>query len=249
MVRKKNGFSKISILQSPSQLIFGTACITFFFSTKVFDPFNTPKLAALLIVASLSTLIRPNSNKNDQKKYKLIFRSLLIAFLSSGLLSVIFSESKIVALFGDTQRRNGYLCYVALSILGYVASRVINFTNISNLFTIIIFTSIIFSFYGLIQILGKDFISWNNPYNAVIATVGNPNFASALMAIFASISFASLFIGNQSNLLKSAAILSVLMSLIAILASNSRQGLVSFIFASLFFVSLYVYSQRKKLAK
>jgi hypothetical protein len=43
--------------------------------------------------------------------------------------------------------------------------------------------------YGVLQHLGKDPIKWNNPYNAVIGTLGNPDFAAAVMAILAVITF------------------------------------------------------------
>ena len=39
------------------------------------------------------------------------------------------------------------------------------------------------------QISGIDFVTWNNQYNAVISTVGNPNFAAAIMAIIATLNF------------------------------------------------------------
>jgi hypothetical protein len=56
-----------------------------------------------------------------------------------------------------------------------------------------ILTGGILSIYGLMQINGNDFVAWNNPYNSMIATLGNPNFASSLLALIALISFFSFF--------------------------------------------------------
>ena len=50
--------------------------------------------------------------------------------------------------------------------------------------------------YGFLQSNGKDFVKWDNPYNSIISTVGNPNFAAAVMAILATISFSAIFIND-----------------------------------------------------
>jgi hypothetical protein len=94
---------------------------------------------------------------------------------------------------------------------------------------------------------GRDFASWDNPYNAVIATVGNPNFASALMAIFSVLAFSTLFVKSFSTTFKMLAIICIAMSVTAIVSSDSRQGLVALAFAVAFFSSIYFYSSRRKL--
>ena len=162
------------------------------------------------------------------------------------MISVVFSENLFVALIGDTQRRNGFLAYLALSLVALAVSRAISFNSSKNLFKISILTGVVFSFYGIIQMSGRDFVSWNNPYNAVIATVGNPNFASALMAIFSVLAFSILFVKNFSNTFKVLAIVCIVMSVTAIISSDSRQGLVSLAFAIAFFLSIFLYSIQRK---
>jgi len=250
MSKEKNATSRTEFLSPLTYLVIAVSFVTLFFHTKSADPFNTPKLSALLIIASLSiNYLVKFWQVNSVKKVKidLYFILFLSFFLLSGLFSVIFSESLFVALIGDTQRRNGFLTYIALSIIALSVSRVISFQSSRNLFKISILTGLVFSFYGIIQISGRDFVSWDNPYNAVIATVGNPNFASALMAIFSVLAFTILFVKNFSSTFKVSAVLSIILSVTAIVASDSRQGLVSLAFAVAFFLSVYFYSIRRKL--
>ena len=250
MSKEKNPNSSTEFLSPLTYLVIAVSFVTLFFNTKSADPFNTPKLSALLITAALSInyLVKYWQVHYVKKiKLDLFFILLLSFFLLSGMISVIFSDSLIVALIGDTQRRNGFLAYLALSLVALAVSKTISFKTSKNLFKIAILTGMVFSFYGLIQMTGNDPVSWNNPYNAVIATVGNPNFASALMAVFSVLAFSILFVKTFSTTFKILAIICISMSVTGIVSSDSRQGLVSLTFAIAFFSSIYLYSNRRKL--
>ena len=250
MSKEKNPNSSTEFLSPLTYLVIGVSFVTLFFSIKSSDPFNTPKLVALLIIASLSInyLFKYwQVNSVQRNKVDLIFISLLSLFLLSGVIAVVFADSMLVAIIGDTQRRNGFLAYLALSLVALTAARLITFNTSKNLFRISILTGVLFSFYGIIQMSGNDPVSWNNPYNAVIATVGNPNFASALMAIFSTLAFSILFVKTFSITFKILAIVCIAMSVTGIVSSDSRQGLVSLAFAIAFFSSIYLYLTRRKL--
>lgn len=231
-------------------LAVGAAFITLYFAREAYDPFNTPKLASLLIIASLSgiklsTLWSLENIKKD--KVNFLFVLVLLAFIISGAISVAFSDNLTVALIGDIQRRNGYLSYIALTLIALTAAQLVRFYNVQKLFRVMILTGFVFSTYGLIQMSGRDMFDWNNPYNSVISTVGNPNFASALMAIFSIVCMMSLFDKDQNMIIKLFAATCLIFSVVAIVASNSRQGLVSLSFATLFSASAYIYLVRKKI--
>ena len=66
----------------------------------------------------------------------------------------------------------------------------------------------------------------------MISTVGNPNFASAILAILATLSFFGMFIKGIPNLYKLIALVVVFMALLAIIRSESRQGLLIVFFSS-----------------
>ena len=174
MSKAKNPASRAEFLSPLTYLVIGVSFVTLFFNTKSADPFNTPKLVALLIIVSLSInyLFKHwQVNSVQKNKVDLIFISLLSFFLLSGVIAVVFSDSILVALIGETQRRNGFLAYLALSLIALTASWLITFNSSKNLFRISMLTGVVFSFYGIIQMSGNDPVSWNNPYNAVIATV------------------------------------------------------------------------------
>lgn len=106
-------------------------------------------------------------------------------------------------------------------------------------------TNFILSSYGFIQTLGKDFISWDNPYNNMIGTLGNPNFASALLSILGFISFTSIFLKEFSPVLKTLAVVSGFLSLSAIIKSDSRQGLIAMTVSLLVFITFFIYLYSK----
>ena len=231
-------------------LIFGVAIITLYFNTKVGDPFNTVKLIILLIVSGwlLGHLI--SSYREHPIKAKTADLSpivLCVAFLLTLTISTFFTDPFIVGLIGDTQRRNGLLQYFGVTIIFLYASRVIEHLSALLIYKVAIFLGLILSTYGSIQLAGKDFVEWKNPYNSMISTLGNPNFASSMLAILTSIAIFSLTIQKFPKFYKILAILVIFTSCTAIVLSESRQGILVLFFSVIFFVSHYFYLNKKKI--
>jgi len=232
-------------------LLLGISTVTVYFKTDAEDPFNTPKLLILMVIGSyLSGHLINNfrlhgiwGNSKDRAVYTLSF-----AFLISLLISTLLTEPRLNGFIGDTQRRNGFLSYFMLVIIFLFAYSVFEEIQITRLFVVAILTGFILSGYGILQINGKDFVQWVNPYNSMISTLGNPNFASAMLAIFSSVGFTAIFLKQVSNLMKTCSIFLILFSIYCILKSDSRQGLVTFFFSILFYLTLYIYFNYKKLS-
>jgi O-antigen ligase len=230
-------------------LILGVSLVTIYFNTQIEDPFNTPKLIILLILCGWILGHLVDSYKKNPIIYgTTAFTSFLLTliFITSLLISTLFTDVKLVGFIGDTQRRNGWLAYFGLAIIMLYASRIMNFAYAMRLIKIAIFTGLILSSYGLLQVMGKDFIDWDNPYNSMIATVGNPNFASALLAILFLISLGGLFLKDLSIVYKTIGIFVLIASPYAILKSNSRQGVLTILFAMAFCVTVYSFLKFKK---
>lgn len=153
----------------------------------------------------------------------------------------------MVGLLGETQRRNGFLAYLGLSIIFLYASRRINFLNVLRVYKVGILAGLVLSTYGLIQISGKDFIKWNNPYNAMISTLGNPNFASAALAILSLLALYGVFLKNLPKIYKLISLILIVISLVDIISSGSRQGLLVIFFSILVYISIYFYLKNKKI--
>ncbi len=249
MKQKRN----VKILDKSSNsvwlLLYGVSAVTLFFKTDFYDPFNSAKLIFLLLICGWLFGHLINSYRTKPiTLWSNEFRTLVLvlAFVVSLLISLLHTDVFIVGLLGDTQRRNGFLAYFGLSIIFLFASRSINFYNVMRVYKVGILTGLFVSLYGLLQIIGKDFVSWDNPHNAMISTLGNPNFSSALLAILVIICVSGIFQKNLHIFFKALAIFVTICSVIAIIISGSRQGLLVIFFSSLFYVSVYSFIKNQK---
>jgi len=232
-------------------LLIGVSAVTLFFKSDFYDPFNSAKLILLLVIDGwlLGHLI------NSYRLRPIITRSnefhmtiLLLGFIVSLLVSLMQTDVPLVGLIGETQRRGGFLSYIGLSVIFLYAVRSINFSNIIRVYKIGIVTGTLLSAYGVLQISGRDFVAWDNPYSSMISTLGNPNFASATLAILSLIGLSGVLVKNLHIFFKALGILLTTLALIAITISGSRQGLLVIFFSSIFYLSIYSYMRSRKLS-
>ena len=231
-------------------LLIGVSAVTLFFKTDFYDPFNSAKLILLLVIDGwlLSHLInsyrlRPIVKRSNEFNMTI----LLLGFIASLLISLMQTDVLLVGLIGETQRRGGFLSYIGLSVIFLYAVRSINFSNIMRVYKIGIVTGALLSAYGVLQISGRDFVAWDNPYSSMISTLGNPNFASATLAILSLIGLSGILVNNLHIFFKSLGIVLTILALIAIVISGSRQGLLVIFFSSIFYLSVYSYMRSRKL--
>jgi O-antigen ligase len=229
-------------------ILGGLAAITLYFQTNLNDPFSSPKLWILLIVASwlLGYIVRFRNIISANKALKTTLYITLI-FIFFALLATLLSDFKYFSLIGETQRRNGFLAYLSLSIIFIASSLVIRVFNVMRLFVMTYFIASITVVYATMQISGNDFVKWNNPYNAIIGTVGNPNFAAAIMAIMGVIVFSSVFISDTPIYLRVFGIILVLIILGLIYKSNARQGLLSYSIGVGIFLIIWLFGKNRNL--
>lgn len=230
-------------------LLLGVMSTTLYFNTRAIDPFNTSKLIIILLLSGwflghlLNFLRHSIRNKNFKDFSFMLFPLAFIFFMG---ISLYFTDVFIIGLIGDSQRRNGFLSYLALTIILLFTSLGMNFIYAVRLIKVALLTGIILSAYGLLQVNGKDFVSWNNPYNSMISTLGNPNFASAMLALFFLIAIFSLFIQKIPSYVKIGAVLLSVVSIFLIYQSESRQGFLVIFFGITFYVCVFAYISLKK---
>lgn len=242
-----------SVLPSSSSiwlLLLGVMSTTLYFNIRAIDPFNTSKLIIILLLSGwflghLLNFFRHSIRNKNFKDFKFMLFPLAFIFFMG--ISLYFTDVFVVGLIGDSQRRNGFLSYFALTVILLFASLGMNFVYAVRLIKVALCTGIILSAYGLLQVNGKDFVSWDNPYNSMISTLGNPNFASAMLALFFLIATFSLFIQKIPSYIKCGAILLSVVSIFLILQSESRQGLLVIFFGIIFYVCVFAYISLKKL--
>ena len=222
--------------------------VTLYFQSTLADPFNSPKLWILLIFAAWLTgyIFTFRKIVFTVKPVNRLFY-LLFVFLVFLLISTLVSDFSYIAIFGETQRRNGFLQYLSLSIILVATSIFVRTFNVKKFFIVTYFIATISVIYSLMQTTGNYFVNWNNPYNAVISTLGNPNFAAAVMAVMGVMIFSSIFISTfQYAQRVVAAVISILL-LFVIYKSNARQGLLSYFLGVGIFLIIWLWTKNKKL--
>jgi len=246
-MKKATQLSKSTESSPVRWILAGLATITLYFQTNLADPFNSPKLWILLIVAAwlVGYIVSFRNIIFLNKQLKFSFYLVLI-FIFFTLITTIFTDFKYIALFGDTQRRNGFITYLSLAIMLLATTLFIRLFNIRRLYMTTFFIASVSAIYALMQTNGKDFVKWNNPYNSIIGTVGNPNFAAAVMAVMGVIVFATIFIKDFSIYYRVYAVLLAIALFGLIYKSNARQGLLSYLLGVGIFLIIWLHGKNRK---
>ena len=229
-------------------IFFGLAFVTLYFQTNLADPFNSPKQWVLLFFSSwLVGYIFAYRKIIFSIKPLTTFYYLVVCFLAFELIATILSKNHYLAVFGATMRKNGFISYLSLAVIVIATALFLSSLNINLLFFTTTFIGTLTVIYALMQASGNDFIAWNNPYNPVITTLGNPNFSAAVMAIIGVITFSSILIPNFHSAYRIFCVFLTLLLLISIYRTNARQGLLSFVLGLGLFLIIWVFNQNKKI--
>lgn len=243
----KHGNSKPNKEVGPIWLIFTSASsVTLYFNPSIQDPFNSPKFWLLLLTGSwLAGYLIIKQKSSSKLSNNKLFYILLSGFVIFMLLSVLFTESKFTAFFGDAGRRLGFLTYLFLAIFMLVTSKYFTVQSLRKIYFTLFFIAVLSSGYALMQTTGNDIASWDNKYNSIIGTLGNPNFASAAMAIYSIMSFASIFVKSFSKMYRILNFFILICLILLIIKSDSRQGLIVFAVGITVFTSILLYFKNR----
>ncbi len=247
MVKVNNKKNNLILDPNTSILIF-SFLITLCINPGLADPFNSPKFWLLILFGSwllgfivIRFKIFWKISGIDFK----IFFILLAGFVISLLISALNTKDLYNGFFGEVQRRLGFTTYFYFSIFMLSAAIFFKVKHIYKIYKFVVSLSLILLIYGVLQNTGNDLIKWDNPYNSIILTLGNPNYASAFMAVLATLIFALIF--EVKNMHKIILILLIFSLVLLILLSNSRQGLVSFGIGIAIVLIYVIYHRSKKL--
>lgn len=148
------------------------------------DPINLPKLLMVSVcgfaLLGYSSPYLKRFSGSQSRPILLVFCLFVLAIT----FVMIFSDTeKYAQFFGTYGRNTGWLAYFSLAII-FTLSSLIGRENFARLLSwSLIFTGAINCVYGLIQWSGYDPVNWDNPYNPIVGTLGNPNFVSAHLGI------------------------------------------------------------------
>ena len=172
--------------QRPLQWIsMVTAVIcTLWFYPSTLDPFNIPKLAVLVVGAAALIGALGGFFKGwwSRKESSLVGSvSLFIVGLTAAGLAA--DQNMYRTIWGAWARNDGWLAYASLAIVMLAVAIAFRGVGVKLGMYVLIGIGVCEVIYSTMQTFGADPVEWNNGYNAIIGTVGNPNFASALMGI------------------------------------------------------------------
>jgi O-Antigen ligase len=240
--------SEVTRFSTSDFLIWIMVGVTLFFYTPAMDVFNFPKqwLLICLTLGLVSHYIlsgRKYRHSKDRFSNTTIFLISVLAVTMT--LSAMFSDTTFVrSIFGFPGRANGLMTYFCILAMVWVGSR----TKLSTNFTekipkIVIAIYLIFGSYATLQVLNLDPVAWNNPYNRVIGTLGNPNFAGAFLGVGAAVFLNSFFRSN--NKFKFGYLIFATWLLILALATQSIQALGIFMVGALLILSIFAFRKFK----
>jgi O-antigen ligase len=192
------------------------------------DPVNTPKLAIISLTAFISlgfmlTQIRLN------KKLFLSWHiaSVVVFFLVWSLISIIISDTKFLdGFFGTWGRNTGWLAYLSFVLIFIASASIKNSSAIRRVLTGLYLAGIVNAVYFVLTLVGVELIPWNNTYNRILGTFGNPNFLGSFMGFFGVMLFSRL-LSQEINLKRKLIDLLLLMvAIYEIKLSLASQGVV-----------------------
>ena len=193
------------------------------------DPINPPQFLALVSFAALlGGQLLISKSLWDFKTFRIAY-ILSLAFALLLIFNLFFTSGDVWRkLFGAFGRNTGVLTYFALLTLliaSFAAAKGSNLTKVSNY---IKWTGAVSLTYGLIQFMGLDPFDWSNPYSPVFGFLGNPNFHSSFVAMFAVLTFTNFLSSGNSSKVRLIYLGITLLSLGSIYTTKSQQGFLVF---------------------
>jgi O-antigen ligase len=201
------------------------------------DSFNISKFVVLGIgVLILSASALPNLKMMSQAKAG---SYLLLVFVIMLLVNLFTSPNTYKSLIGALGRNNGVLTYFFFAVLAFLISIRFKLNDLPKLLWALAGLGVFQTFYNILQLADADPITWNNPYGFILGTLGNSDFAAALLAIcsIATLWLARMHAANKKIAFGLVALVTI--QFVVMLESNVRQSLVLFFFG----IAVLVYSE------
>jgi len=174
--------------QRPLQWIsMATAVIcTLWFYPSTLDPFNIPKLAVLFVGGAVLLGLLGGYAKAWSSRAESWLVAAVAAFaLGLSAAAVASNQSMYRTIWGAWARNDGWAAYMALVVVLLAVAVAFRGDQVRWALHVLVAVGAVEVVYSTIQTFGHDPVNWNNGYNPIIGTVGNPNFASALLGIAA----------------------------------------------------------------
>lgn len=203
------------------------------FTTTIFvaawwttEPVNAPKMLVLSMLAgSCLAVILLNFEAWWHLIDKVIvgFAGIFMVWITTSTL--VSQEPLTLNFYGATGRNTGlltYLCLIFLFLSALIITQLDNFKVVIKSFLIAGVFNLV---YCLFSLFGIELLPWNNIYNTILGTFGNPNFIGAFLGMFFVAMFARLVSPAISGKMIALHIFLMALIFIEILKSHAIQGL------------------------
>lgn len=220
-----------------SALLIIAVSVSLTFWIPHIDSFNISKFTVLVLGTLILGLIMLTS-KRISRNFA-ISQVLIVLFMILLVINLLTSNNFYKTLLGAQGRNNGVITYFCLSVLAFYASTKFTLRDLPKLLWSLFSLGVLQAAYNSVQLADVDPVAWNNPYGLILGTLGNSDFAAALLAICL---VATMWLATMNSKNKALALLLVtvcLIELVILIQSNVRQSLVLFAFG----FSILIYSQ------
>ncbi len=229
-----------------SATLLGTIGITPYLTA---DPVNLPKMLVLSVFGFIGVaMILVNRGKTMSTNYRVPLIALGVFLLNSCAVLFLSGGNITQQLFGTSGRNTGFITYASLAFLMasgiYASSR----DFLKRFLFVLLVAGLLSMMYGQVQYMDKDPLPWARVYpSPVTGFLGNPNFQSAFMGMFAVVTFVLIFAQKQSVILRLVYGLLALLAILGVKESGSQQGYLNFIAGVFVAVLLYLYMKKSKI--
>jgi O-antigen ligase len=190
---------------------------------KSFDSINLPKFATMIIgtalIAGISLSQRPFVFIQNLNAFR-----VAVVFLLAMSANLYFNGLTTQQFFGTYGSHFGYITFFSLTLVFILSAGIYSISFYKHLLVSLMAAGLVNLVYGGLQWLELDPVSWSNPYDKVIGTLGNPNYFSALMGMSGIASISLTFVISSVVWRVLLTTLSFGMTFLAFV-SNSIQGL------------------------
>jgi O-antigen ligase len=233
----------LSQKKSMQILAWGVGLVTVFITPWFsYDPLNVSRMLLLLVLsATVFILVLPRISKIHIELLRKPTILLTLFVLQMTLVLIFAPGNKWQQIFGTSGRQTGFLTYLALVLLLFVAMVLSSGKLLKMILQALVVAGVLSIMYGFIQSLGADPIGWTNPYSPVFGFFGNPNFFSAFMG-FGAAAVSAFIVSREFNILwRLLSSVFVVSTLYLIKASNSQQGFLVFGFGVAVLLTILFY--------
>lgn len=192
-----------------------------------YDPVNVAKMVLTTGAGFGIAALLIKSGIKKFWNYNRITFTFLVLFFIAGCVSVFTSTSPLVQNFyGVFGRNTGFLTYIGLSGILAGASTLSDKENFHKLTKGLLIVGVVNVGICLTEIAGFNLFGFNNIYNTILGTFGNPNFISSFLGIFISAFLAYVVSPNTNKWLRISAPFVIAIAFYEVMFSNSIQGIV-----------------------